>query len=112
MNSEAFPSNFSASISAGRGGSLPPSYHVSVQAGISPRTGNWKRRMAHFGGVSEHGGAESTISTLLGAPSFNAQFAPSIMWQPMSPSAPQPKSHHARHATGRYTTSPDGHLAT
>src|SRR5581483_3514172 len=94
-------SNFSRSISLGRSGNLPPSYQVSVQAGnMSPRAGKLERIIDQEGAMSSFKGEESTSSTLLGAPSFSAQFAPSMTWQPMSPKAPQPKSHQPRQLNG------------
>ena len=44
---------------------------------------------------------KGTASTAAGAPRSNAQKPPSIMWQPMSPSAPVPKSQYPRHLKGR-----------
>src|SRR5580704_7990379 len=100
MNNEPLSSNFSASISGGFGGSLPPSCHVNVQGGNSPRFGNSYFNTDDIGAISEVIFEDSTNSTLVGAPSFSAQFAPSMMWHAMSPSAPQPKSHQPRQLNG------------
>src|SRR5262245_13529204 len=75
-----------------RDGFFPPSYQVTVTGGILPRAGNSERTILHLGHVSEFT-PEDSASIEMGASSFNAQYAASELWQPMSPGAPVPKSH-------------------
>ena len=56
--------------------------------------------MDPFGADSFFSSVEAISSTFVGLPSFSDQNAPSMMWHPMSPSAPVPKSHQPRHAKG------------
>src|SRR6266404_8428504 len=90
----------SPSISFGRSGSLPPSCQYNVHGTMSPRAGNSYLMTDHTGAISVCSSETSTSSTLVGAPNFNAQFAPSITWHAMSPNAPHPKSHHPRQLNG------------
>src|SRR5436190_11444911 len=91
----------SLSISAGRGGRSPPSYHVSVTGGIFSRAANSYVTIDASGYVSSFTRDELT-STLSGGPSFSARKTASSEWHPMSPRAPVPKSHQPRHLNGTY----------
>ena len=87
------------------GGSLPPSYHDIVTAGLVPRAGNCSSRMLQSGAVSFAAGSvsdgeQSLIETDVGVPSSRPQYAVSRLWIPMSPIAPVPKSQKPRHLNG------------
>src|ERR1051325_4189651 len=112
MNSEPLLPSASlrpGSRSSGRSGRLPPSYHVRVQGGIlrfSPvgsvisRAGKWYLRTEELGAISFFNSDEVTRSIRVGLIRPNDQTAPSMMWQAMSPRAPQPKSHQPRQEKG------------
>src|SRR5580693_4086921 len=100
IKSVPLESSSAASISAGLGGFWPESYHISAQGGSFPRAGKEYRRTDISGGISGTSSDEETISTVSGAPRFNAHCGQSMMWHAMSPSAPQPKSHQPRQACG------------
>ena len=59
--------------------------------------------VAFYAGLQINAVAPSlSAETLSGDPSSSAQYGMSIMWQPMSPNAPVPKSHQPRHLNGTY----------
>src|SRR6185295_777721 len=53
-------------------------------------------------GYAMPAGAEASALIDVGRPSLNIQKAGSMLWQAMSPIAPQPKSHQPRHWNGTY----------
>jgi hypothetical protein len=92
MMSVAFSGSLrSTSKPGGKAGVMPPSYHTHFTPGRLPRAGNWYVTTEAVGALISVWLA-LTASTLLGACRSSAQKPPSIMWQPMSPSAPVPKS--------------------
>ena len=79
----------SAGRMSGRFGLQQPSYHVRVTGGRLPRAGNLYVTTEPFG--QEYSLPPMTSDeTCVGAPSSRPQKAASIVWQPMSPIAPEP----------------------
>src|SRR5438876_437550 len=99
-----------AGSSAGAGGIRPPSYQVIRTGGRSPRAGNSYVMIEAIGNVSKLGfmsgktepSSVQRASTDVGVPSPSAQTGWSMMWQPMSPNAPVPKSRQPRQLWGAY----------
>src|SRR4051794_2553273 len=79
--------------------SLCPSYQLTFTGGMSPRAGNSYVTCAQPGYVSVF--SSSDFAWMLeGWPSFSAMNGRLAVWQPMSPSAPVPKSHQPRQEKG------------
>src|SRR5512133_365126 len=90
--------------SGGTGGCMLPSYQTHFSAGRLPRALKWYVTTEAVGALMAVGFA-AVASTAFGAGRSKAQNPPSIMWQPMSPSAPVPKSQNPRQLKGRYAGS-------
>src|SRR5262245_23907444 len=89
----------------GMSGFLPPSDQWTLTAGRHELAGWSHEAISHCGQVSGLGG-EPVASQVVGNRSSRAQYARSIMWLPMSPTCPPPKSQNRfqdRHPLLRYS---------
>ena len=93
------PHDRPSSNSMGRGGFIPPSYQCNFTGSKPGRAGNSYVIRDATGYVWSFTRVQHA-STDVGWPNFKARNTGSIRWQPMSPSAPVPKSHQPRHLKG------------